>query len=142
MEITKMSRKQTRSEARIEAFKLIFQSEVNNEDPQFLIEHMLEEHPESKKNINYIQTAFLGVLEKEDELLEIISQNLSKGWKLERISKVSLAVLKLAIFEILYLEDVPEKVAINEAVEIEKSFDDPDNSAFVNGVLGSFVKSL
>ena len=51
-------------------------------------------------------------------------------------------MLRLAVFEILYVEDVPEKVAINEAVEIEKRFDDPDNSAFVNGVLGGFIKSL
>lgn len=133
---------QTRSEARIEAFKLIFQTQANTEDPNFLIDTMLDEHPESEKNLNYIKTVFFGVLEKTDELLEDINKNLGKNWKLDRISKVSLAVLKLAIFEIKYLEDVPHKVAINEAVEIEKKFDDPDNSAFVNGVLGGFVKSL
>lgn len=133
---------QTRSEARIEAFKLIFQTQANTEDPNFLIDTMLDEHPESEKNLNYIKTVFFGVLEKTDELLEDINKNLGKNWKLDRISKVSLAVLKLAIFEIKYLEDVPHKVAINEAVEIEKKFDDPDNSSFVNGVLGGFVKSL
>ena len=137
-----MARRQTRSEARIEAFKLIFQMQVNNEDPQFLIDTMLEENPKSNNNIDYIKTVVLGVMEKNDELIDIINDNISKGWKLERISKVSLAVLKLAIFEIKYIEDVPEKVAINEAVEIEKTFDDPDNSAFVNGVLGAFVKKL
>lgn len=137
-----MARRQTRSEARIEAFKLIFQMQVNNEDPQFLIDTMLEENPKSNNNIDYIKTVVLGVMEKNDELVDIINDNISKGWKLERISKVSLAVLKLAIFEIKYIEDVPEKVAINEAVEIEKTFDDPDNSAFVNGVLGAFVKKL
>lgn len=133
---------QTRSEARIEAFKLIFQTQANTEDPNFLIDTMLDEHPESEKNLNYIKTVFFGVLEKTDELLEDINKNLGKNWKLDRISKVSLAVLKLAIFEIKYLEDVPHKVAINEAVEIEKKFDDPDNSSFVNGVLGGFVRSL
>lgn len=133
---------QTRSEARIEAFKLIFQTQANSEDPNFLIDTMLDEHPESEKNLNYIKTVFFGVLEKNDELLEDINKNLGKAWRIDRISKVSLAVLKLAIFEIKYIEDVPHKVAINEAVEIEKKFDDPDNSAFVNGVLGGFVKSL
>ena len=137
-----MGKRQTRSEARVEAFKLIFQAQVNDEDPQFFIEHMLEEHPESAANINYIKTAVLGVIEKNEELIEDIRKNLTKGWSVERISKVSLAVLKLAIFEIKYIEDVPQKVAINEAVEIEKKFDDPDNSAFVNGVLGGFVRSL
>jgi N utilization substance protein B len=137
-----MSRKQTRSEARTEAFKLIFQSAVNDEEPDFLINTMLEERPESMKNIDYIKTVFLGVLAKKEEIDGKISENLGKGWSIDRISRVSLAVLRLAVFEILYVEDVPEKVAINEAVEIEKRFDDPDNSAFVNGVLGGFIKSL
>ena len=137
-----MSRKQTRSEARTEAFKLIFQCQVNDEDPNYLIDLMLEESPESLTNINYIKTVVLGVHEKNEELLKDISENLRKGWSADRISKVSLAVLKLAIFEIKYLEDVPHKVAINEAVEIEKKYDDPDNSAFVNGVLGGFCKNL
>ena len=115
-----MSKKQTRSEARIEAFKLIFQSEVNNEDSVFLIEAMLDEHPECMKNIAYIKTVFLGVLAKKEEIDEKISANLGKKWSIDRISKVSLAVLRLAVFEILYVEDVPERVAIKEAVEIEK----------------------
>lgn len=137
-----MGKKQTRSEARIEAFKLIFQTDVNNEETDFLFEHMLEETPKSADNIDYIKTAVLGVLDKKSELDEDIKNNLTKGWKIERITKVSLAVLRLAIFEIKYIEDVPTNVAINEAVEIEKKFDNPDNSAFVNGVLAGFIKSL
>lgn len=137
-----MGKRQTRSEARIEAFKLIFQTEVNNEDIDFLFGHMLEELPKSADNIDYIKTAVLGVINKKEELDEEIKNNLTSGWKLERITKVSLAVLRLAIFEIKYIEDVPTNVAINEAIEIEKKFDDPDNSAFVNGVLAGFVKSL
>ncbi len=137
-----MSKKQTRSEARIEAFKLIFQTEVNNEEIDFLLDHMLEENPKSADNIDYIKTAVLGVINKKDELDEHIKSNLTKGWKIDRITKVSLAVLRLAIFEILYIEDVPTNVAINEAVEIEKKFDNPDNSAFVNGVLAGFIKTL
>ncbi len=137
-----MNKKQTRSEARIEAFKLIFQCQANDEDPNYLIDLMIEEFPESERNINYIKTVVLGVNEKKEELLKDISDNLKKGWRIDRISRVSLAVLKLAIFEIKYLEDVPHKVAINEAVEIEKKYDDPDGPAFVNGVLGGFIKNL
>ena len=137
-----MGRRQTRSEARIEAFKLIFQTEVNNDDIDFLFEHMLEELPKCADNIDYIKTAVLGVINKKEELDGEIKKNLTSGWKLERITKVSLAVLRLAIFEIKYIEDVPTNVAINEAIEIEKKFDNPDNSAFVNGVLAGFVKSL
>ncbi len=137
-----MSKRQTRSEARIEAFKLIFQTEVNNDDIDFLFEHMLEELPKCADNIDYIKTSVLGVINKKEELDEEIKKNLTSGWKIERITKVSLAVLRLAIFEIKYIEDVPTNVAINEAIEIEKKFDNPDNSAFVNGVLAGFVKSL
>lgn len=137
-----MKKKQTRSQARTEAFKLIFQCGVNDEDIDFLIEQALAETPESEQNINYITTVVKGVAEKNDELCADISANLGRGWRIDRISRVSLAVLKLAIFEIKYLEDVPPKAAINEAVELDKLFDEPENSAFVNGVLGSFCRKL
>lgn len=137
-----MKKKQTRSEARVEAFKLIFESEVNSELPEYLIEVMLEEHPESESNVDYIKTVYLGVLAKKDEIDKMIEDSMTFGWKLERISKVALAVLRMAVFEILYIEDVPEKVAINEAVEIDKKYDEPDNSAFVNGILGGIIKKL
>lgn len=141
MEIV-MKKKQTRSEARAEAFKLIFESEINSESPEYLIEAMLEDNPKSESNINYIKTVYLGVLAKKDEIDKMIEDNMTFGWKLERISKVALAVLRMAVFEILYVEDVPERVAINEAVEIDKKYDEPDNSAFVNGILGGIIKKL
>lgn len=135
-----MSRKQSRSQARQEAFKLIFQTETNRDDVNFLIDQMLENKPESEQNLEYIKKVLFGVLEKEDELKRDILENLSSKWKIERISKVSLAVLKLAVYEIKYMEDIPVKVSINEAVELDKKFDEPDSSAFVNGVLGGFCK--
>jgi len=135
-----MGKRLSRTEARTEAFKLIFQTETNHDDIEFLILHMLEENPAASSQIDYIRGVVCGVVEKKEELEEYISQNLSSGWKIERISKVALCVLKLAMYEILYVEDVPERVAINEAVELDKTYDDPDHSAFVNGVLGSFCK--
>ena len=135
-----MERKQSRSEARKEAFKLVFQTEINRDDVDFLIAQMLENKPSSKQNIEYIKAVLLGVLEKEEELKKDISENLSGGWRIERISKVSLALLKLALYEIKYMEDIPVKVSINEAIELDKKFDEPDNSSFINGVLGGFCK--
>ena len=135
-----MGKKQSRSEARQEAFKLIFQTQSNSEDVNFLIEQMLENKPESKQNIEYISAVLNGVLEKEEELKEDISANLSGGWKIDRISRVSLAILKLALYEIKYMDDIPVKVSINEAVELDKKFDEPDNSSFINGVLGGFCR--
>lgn len=133
-------KKQSRNEARQEAFKLIFQTLTNRDDVEFLIEQMLINKPSSKQNIEYIRYVLEGVLEKEEELIKDISENLSGNWKIERLSKVSQAILKLAVYEIKYVEDVPARVAINEAVELDKKFDDPDNSAFINGVLGGFLK--
>ena len=135
-----MERKQSRSEARKEAFKLVFQTEINRDDVDFLMAQMLENKPSSKQNIEYIKAVLLGVLEKEEELKKDISENLSGGWRIERISKVSLALLKLALYEIKYMEDIPVKVSINEAIELDKKFDEPDNSSFINGVLGGFCK--
>lgn len=135
-----MGKNQSRSEARSEAFKLIFQSGVNGDDMEFLFENLLENKPASIQNIDYIKAVVNGVLEKDEELRSDISENLSGGWKIERISKVSLALLKLALYEIKYMEDIPVKVSINEAVNLDKKFDEPDNSAFINGVLGSFCR--
>lgn len=134
-------RKQTRTQARTEAFKLIFQLETNNDDIEFLIQHMLDEAPESIDNMPYIRQTVYGVTEKKEELEADISANLAESWTIERIPKVALCVMKLAVFEIKYVDDVPEKVAVNEAVELEKKYDDPECSAFVNGVLGGFLKS-
>lgn len=134
-------KKQSRTQARAEAFKLIFQAETNNDDMAFLISHMLDETPESIDNMPYIRRAVFGVMEKKEELESDISKNISENWKIERIPKVALCVLKLAIFEIKYIDDVPERVAVNEAVELEKKYDDPECSAFVNGVLGGFLKA-
>lgn len=83
-----------------------------------------------------------GILLHADEIDELISSNLKKGWKLSRISKVSLAVMRLAIFEMLYIEDVPVSVSINEAVELAKKYSVPDDSSFVNGVLGAIAKTI
>ncbi len=136
-----MGKRQSRSEARAEAFKLVFQLETNNDDIEFLIQEMLVNRPKSVDNIEYIRNVVYGVYERNTELEADIQENLSERWSLARVSRVALAVLKVAIYEIKYVEDVPQKVAINEAVELEKKYDEPDNSAFVNGVLGGFCRN-
>ncbi len=135
-----MSKKLSRSQARCEAFKLIFELNQHMDDVDFLFDNLMNEVPQSISSMPYIKNVVLGVLEKYDELSEIIASNLAGGWRLERISKVARAVLMLAIYEIKYVDDVPEKVAINEAVELAKKFDEPDSSAFVNGVLAGVVR--
>lgn len=134
--------KQTRTQAREEAFKLVFQLNMHSDDIDFLIENLIEEKPESEKNIDYIKKVVFGVNEKNDELEEVIQNSLTKGWKIARLSKASLSVLKLAVYEILYVDDVPQNVAINEAVELTKKYDDLEKAPFVNGVLGGICRKL
>lgn len=132
-------KKQTRSEARERAFSLIFQLYANSDEPEFLIEQMLEEFPESVDNLAYIKGAALGVMEKRDEILEQISSVLPKNRPITRLSRAVTVILMLAVYEISNVDDVPEKVAINEAVELAKKYAEDDAPAFVNGVLGGVV---
>lgn len=136
-----MAKKQTRSEARRAAFTQIFQLNQQRDNKAEMMANLLAAIPECEDNLGYIQAVVNGVDEKESELDEIISQNLKKGWTVHRISKASHAILKLAIYEILYVDDVPEKVAINEAVNLAKEYGDDDDAKFVNGLLGSVVRA-
>lgn len=82
------------------------------------------------------------VKEHTEEIDKIISGKLKKGWKLSRISKISLSILRLAIYEMLYMDDIPVSVSINEAVELSKKFSTQEDTAFINGVLGAAAKEL
>ena len=135
-----MGKKFSRHDARKEAFKLIFELNQHADELDFLFDNLLLEHPEAESSMPYIKSVVTGSLECYDELIGLISQNLAKGWTIERISKPSRAILILAIYEIKYADDVPAKVAVNEAVELAKEFDEPSAAAFVNGVLSGVIK--
>ena len=98
------------------------------------------DYPNTKQK-DYIRSIVAGVAEKREEIDAYI-EKFAKGWKLSRISRTALAVLRVAIYEILYVSDVPNGVAISEAVELAKGYDMPETVSFVNGVLGSFVRAL
>ena len=88
----------------------------------------------------YIITLVNGVAEHREELDALISRY-SHGWKIGRISKTALSVLRCAIYEILYMPDIPAAASINEAVELDKGYDEPETVSFVNGILGSIVRA-
>ena len=88
----------------------------------------------------YIKSTFYGVFEHLEQIDAMVS-GLAVGWAYSRISKISMALLRIAAYEILYAKDVPVPVAINEAVELSKKYDDPEAYTFINGVLGSVAKS-
>lgn len=127
----------TRKMAREEAFILIFEKFFND----CSVEEILEIAGEVRdlKPDDYINRVFAGVYDNLAELDGIISEN-AVGWKINRISKTALAILRLAVFEIKYMEDIPDSVSINEAVELAKKYATSEDASFINGILSTVVK--
>lgn len=130
-----------RSAAREETFKLLYSLEVQKkEEIQEQVELYLEsQNITNKESKEYISSTVLEIEKNIETIKEDITKNLKSGWTIERISKVDLALLKLAIYEILFT-DTPYKVAINEVVELSKKYSEDGSSNFINGVLASIVK--
>lgn len=145
----------TRANARELAVHLIYGREFTGEEPEKIVSARLDkeyyeklaqeneiyqERP-SGAQVRYLDTVVTGVANRTQELNEQISR-FSIGWDVSRISRLTRCVMQLAIFEILYVEDVPTGVAISEAVRLAKKYDGNDTGSFVNGILGSFARSL
>ena len=145
----------TRGNARELAVHLIYGRAFTGEEPEQVVSTRLDkEYYEklsgendvysdrpSRAQLRYIDTVVSGVANREEELNAQISK-FSIGWDITRISKLARCILQLAIFEILHVEDVPTGVAVSEAVRIAKKYDGNDTGSFVNGILGSFARSL
>lgn len=131
----------SRRELREQIFKFIFRVEFNDREEMAEQEKLFFEDYEleiKEEDAAYISTKSNKILEKLDEIDEMINQN-AKGWTTERMSKVDLTIIRLAVYEIKFDEDVPAGVAINEAVEIAKKFGQEESAGFVNGILAKFV---
>lgn len=131
----------TRSELREHVFKMLFQIEFN--DSADMPDHVknyfetLEDAREQDKD--YIQRKYEAVASCMEEIDGLLNDT-AKGWKTSRMSKVDLTILRLAVYEMKWDDDVPEGVAINEAVELAKRFGGDSSSSFVNGILGKLAK--
>lgn len=128
-----------RSEMREQAFILLYEKEFFKDKPCEEIEEVFAENISELSE--YAKETFENVCERREELDEIISSYLS-GWKIGRLPKVNASILRLAIYEIKYSESVPSGVAVNEAVELAKKYSGTDDYTFINGVLGSYLRSL
>lgn len=140
----KMSKEQieNRRRSRDFAFLLIYEANVQKDkDLAELIAdtEAAQEFSTDEKETEYIRATVAGVLEKREEIDAIISEN-AHGWKLKRISATSGAILRLAIYEMLYNKNVPFVVAINEAVELAKKYDDDKGPKFINGILNAVAE--
>ncbi len=132
-----------RSEIRELAFKLIYSLEiqkVENLDEQIDL-YIENNNIEESQAIEYIKDCIHGINENADEINEIAKNSLTSDWKIDRISKVNLSLLKLAIYEIKY-KNIPYKVEINEVVELAKTYGEDMSSKFINGALAKIVKEM
>ena len=123
----------TRKEAREEAFRLLFETEFRGEAAPDSIYALSTDNREVKENA-YIRAVYFGVREHLEEIDAIIARH-SKGWKTDRITPVSRSAIRLSIYEMLYMKDIPAAVSLNEAIELVKKYDDAKARSFVNGVL-------
>ena len=145
----------TRANARELAVHLIYGREFTCEEPEQVVSTRLDrdyyaqlsgendvyaERP-SRAQMAYIDKVVSGVANRTEELNAQI-QKFAIGWDISRISRLTRCVMQLAIFETLYVDDVPTGVAVSEAVRLAKKYDGDDTGAFVNGILGSFARSL
>lgn len=130
----------SRYKMREQAFILCFESMFSDADIDELADNAGDARDEFLSD--YAINCVKGIKEHQDQIDEKIASSLKSGWKLNRISKVSLAIMRVAIYEMIYLEDIPVSVSINEAVELSKKYAAEDDTAFINGVLGAVAKAL
>lgn len=145
----------TRANARELAVHLIYGRDFTGEEPEQVVSVRLAkeyyaklseendvyaERP-TKPQVAYLDLVVTGVANRNEELNDYI-QKYSIGWDVTRISRLTRSIMQLAIFEILYVEDVPTGVAVSEAVRLAKKYDGDDTGSFVNGILGSFARNL
>ena len=130
----------TRKDARENCFKLLFEYEVQKLTAEEALELFYELTEEVEGQSDYIDDTVKTAILKIDEIDTVI-EKYSNGWKISRLAKVTLAVLRVAVCELLYMDDIADGIAINEAVEIAKKYNDEKSSKFVNGVLSSVYKS-
>lgn len=145
----------TRANARELAVHLIYSRDFTGEEPEALVAARLQKEyyaklaeenevyadRPSRAQHGYLDSVVSGVANRSDDLNAAI-QRFSIGWDVNRISRLTRSIMQLAIYEILYLDDVPTGVAISEAVRIAKKYDGDDTGSFVNGILGTFARSL
>lgn len=129
----------TRREAREQAFIIVFEKSFN---PDITVDEVLDLAAELRlsERDEFVEALVRKTCEMQQEIDEHIINN-AKGWKINRIAKVPLAIIRLALAEILYFDSIPSGVSINEAVELAKKYANPEDASFVNGILGTVARA-
>ncbi|MDQ0213825.1 N utilization substance protein B [Oikeobacillus pervagus] len=126
-----------RRTARERGLQALFQIDISEIDPKEAIENVMEEETTAP----YVEQIVLGTMDHLQEIDEIIGKH-SEHWSFDRLAKVDRNILRIAVYEMKYMEDVPFNVAITEAVQIAKKFSEERSSKFINGVLSNIKKTL
>lgn len=127
----------SRSYARECVFKMVFEFIFNKEKDESLLEEFLSED-QNKAELGYIKEVYNGVINHYEELITDI-KSVSEGFKLDRIYKVDLAIMLVAIYEMKYISSIPKKVSINEALNLAKAYSTDKSNSYINGILSNFV---
>ncbi|MES5864929.1 N utilization substance protein NusB [Bacillus cereus group sp. RP32] len=128
-----------RRTARERAMQALYQMDITGElEPKVAVANTLDEGEETN---DFLESLVVGFVENKEVIDEAIRQNLKK-WKLERISIVDRSILRVAVYEMKYMEEIPHNVTINEAIEIAKTFGDEESRRFINGVLSNIKDTL
>lgn len=132
-----------RKRSREIAMELLFSMEISKNSYEETIESFFEDYEMDLKTIDleYIKEVMKAVIDHKEEIDEIIKKSLI-NWTIERVSKVNLTIVRLAIAEMIYINDVPEVVAINEAIELTKKYSDDKSVSFINGALDKAFKNI
>lgn len=128
-----------RKVARESTMQLLYQMDLKNDFSKDVIDIFFENNEFEPDEIEYINKVTKGVSENIESIDSFV-EKYSEGWAIKRIAKIDLAILRIAIFEILYIEGMPPQVSINEAVDIAKKYGTDQSSNYINGLLGTFLK--
>ncbi|UCG35191.1 MAG: transcription antitermination factor NusB [Candidatus Omnitrophota bacterium] len=129
-----------RSKAREVALHLLYQIELSKADYDKAFQAYLENHPQRQEVVDFSLSLFEGVVKNLKFIDELIKKSV-KNWEIERMAVIDRNILRIACFELYFLEEIPPKVSINEAIELAKRFGDLDSPRFVNGVLDKIYKT-
>ena len=119
--------------------KLLYQKELNDQNPEDMLENFWHEKEEKEEVKSFVASIFCGVNESKDELDTWIMKY-SKNWDLNRLSIIDKCILRLSVYELLHRKDIPPKVSINEAIDISKKYSNADAGKFINGILDKVSK--
>lgn len=130
-----------RRKSREIAMKLLFEKTINKGEYEEIVKNFKENTEIELNDVDfaYIQTIIKGIEDNIESIDQKIEENLKK-WKLNRLSKIDLCILRLSTFEIIFIEEIPDKVAVNEGIELAKKYSDNNSPAFINGVLANMIK--